>query len=303
MAYSSFAELSQAARESGSLAKAVTSLEAQEANTTPEAVRAHMHEALSVMRESVARGLTGEVRSRSGMTGGDAALLAESSSGPVGGIFTDALAAALATGEVNAAMGASSLRRRAAPRACCRRCSSPSEVGAGLPTTSSSMRCSLPRVSAASSPRAPRSPVQPAAARLRSAAERRWPQGPRRARVAGTVEQVGHASSLAMQGLLGLVCDPIGGLVEVPCVARNATGAAVALAAVEMALAGVEFPMPFDEVVDARRARRPLPSARHSGRLPVEGLAVTPTGKPARGRSFFVRPRRVAAATLVGTFS
>ena len=66
----------------------------------------------------------------------------------------------------------------------------------------------------------------------------------------GTPRQALHAVALAQQGTLGLVCDPLGGLVELPCVFRNATGAAIALAAIEMALAGVEFAIPADEVID-----------------------------------------------------
>jgi len=94
----------------------------------------------------------------------------------------------------------------------------------------------------------------------------------------GTPEQCGHAASFALQGLLGLACDPVGGLVEIPCVVRNATGAAVALAAVEMALAGVEFPIPFDEVATAMGSvgRSLPPSLRETA---LGGLAVTPTGK------------------------
>ena len=94
----------------------------------------------------------------------------------------------------------------------------------------------------------------------------------------GTPAQAGHAASLALQGQMGLVCDPIGGLVEVPCVYRNATGAAVALAAAEMALAGVEFPVPFDEVVDAMGlvGRSLPPSLRETA---LGGLAITPTGR------------------------
>jgi L-serine dehydratase len=94
----------------------------------------------------------------------------------------------------------------------------------------------------------------------------------------GTPSQAGHAASFALQGLLGLVCDPVGGLVEVPCVVRNATGTAVALAAVELALAGVEFPIPLDEVIDAMGhvGRSLPPSLRETAR---GGLAVTPTGK------------------------
>ena len=66
----------------------------------------------------------------------------------------------------------------------------------------------------------------------------------------GSPRQVSHAVALAQQGTLGLVCDPLGGLVELPCVFRNATGAAIAMAAIEMALAGIEFAIPADEVID-----------------------------------------------------
>jgi len=66
----------------------------------------------------------------------------------------------------------------------------------------------------------------------------------------GSPRQAGHATALAMQSTLGLICDPLGGLVELPCVFRNATGSAIALAAIEMALAGIEFAIPVDEVID-----------------------------------------------------
>jgi L-serine dehydratase len=77
---------------------------------------------------------------------------------------------------------------------------------------------------------------------------------------------------------MGLVCDPIGGLVEVPCVFRNATGASVTLAAVQMALAGVVFPVPFDEVVDSMGwvGRSMPPSLRETA---MGGLAITPCGR------------------------
>jgi L-serine dehydratase len=77
---------------------------------------------------------------------------------------------------------------------------------------------------------------------------------------------------------MGLVCDPVGGLVEVPCVVRNATGASVAMAAAELALAGVTFPIPFDEVAGAMAmvGRSLPPSLRETA---LGGLAVTPTGR------------------------
>lgn len=65
----------------------------------------------------------------------------------------------------------------------------------------------------------------------------------------GTPEQCCHAASIALSNLLGLVCDPVAGLVEVPCQTRNAMGVAGAYTAAELALAGVKFPVPLDEMI------------------------------------------------------
>ena len=67
----------------------------------------------------------------------------------------------------------------------------------------------------------------------------------------GTPEQVGHAAAFALKNLLGLICDPVSGLVEVPCVKRNALGAINAVAAAEMALAGLTSLFPLDQVIAA----------------------------------------------------
>ena len=69
----------------------------------------------------------------------------------------------------------------------------------------------------------------------------------------GAPEAAAHAAAMALKNLLGLVCDPVAGLVEVPCVKRNVGGAMVALSAAEMALAGIRSAIPPDEVVDAMR--------------------------------------------------
>jgi L-serine dehydratase len=66
----------------------------------------------------------------------------------------------------------------------------------------------------------------------------------------GSHQQLATSVALALQGMLGLICDPIGGLVEIPCIYRNASAAMQALAAAEMALAGLDFPVPADEVID-----------------------------------------------------
>jgi len=94
----------------------------------------------------------------------------------------------------------------------------------------------------------------------------------------GTGQQIGHAVAMALKNLMGLVCDPVAGLVEVPCVKRNVIGAVNAVSVADMAMAGITSRIPVDEVIDAM--------GEVGRRMPVEfretalgGLAVTPTGK------------------------
>src|SRR6266487_1145289 len=94
----------------------------------------------------------------------------------------------------------------------------------------------------------------------------------------GSPSQVGHAVALTMQGTLGLVCDPLGGLVELPCVFRNATGSAIALAGIEMALAGITFAIPVDEVIDVMGEIGREMDVRYR-ETAGGGLAATPTGR------------------------
>ena len=94
----------------------------------------------------------------------------------------------------------------------------------------------------------------------------------------GTPMQASHAVALAQQGTLGLVCDPLGGYVELPCVFRNATGAAIALAAIEMSLAGITFAIPADEVIDTMGEIGREMDVRYR-ETAGGGLAATPTGR------------------------
>ena len=94
----------------------------------------------------------------------------------------------------------------------------------------------------------------------------------------GDGQQIGHAVAMALKNLMGLVCDPVAGLVEVPCVKRNVIGAVNAVSVADMAMAGITSQIPVDEVIDAM--------GEVGRRMPVEfretalgGLAVTPTGK------------------------
>ncbi len=99
----------------------------------------------------------------------------------------------------------------------------------------------------------------------------------------GNGEQIGHAVAMALKNLMGLVCDPVAGLVEVPCVKRNVIGAVNAVSAADMALAGIESRIPVDEVIEAM--------GEVGRRMPVEfretalgGLAATPTGQAVKAR-------------------
>ena len=94
----------------------------------------------------------------------------------------------------------------------------------------------------------------------------------------GSGEQVGHAVAMALKNLMGLICDPVAGLVEVPCVKRNVVGAVNAVSCADMALAGITSRVPVDQVIDCM--------GDVGRRLPVEfretalgGLAATPFGQ------------------------
>ena len=99
----------------------------------------------------------------------------------------------------------------------------------------------------------------------------------------GSGEQICHAVAMNIANLMGLVCDPIAGLVEVPCVKRNVIGAMNAVSCADMALAGCESQVPVDEVIDAMD--------EVGRRMPVEfretalgGLAATPTGRAVKAK-------------------
>ena len=92
----------------------------------------------------------------------------------------------------------------------------------------------------------------------------------------GSVEQAAEAISITIQNMLGLVCDPVAGLVEVPCVKRNAMGSSQAMISADMALAGITSVIPVDEVVEAmHQVGKQMPSIFKE--TAEGGLATTPT--------------------------
>ena len=101
----------------------------------------------------------------------------------------------------------------------------------------------------------------------------------------GSPRAIVHAAAMAIKNLLGLVCDPVAGLVEVPCVKRNVIGAMNALSSADMALAGIESRIPPDQVIDAMKEVGDLMSVSLKG-TGESGLAGTPEGRSVQNRMF-----------------
>lgn len=245
-----------------------------------EKLLAAMRRRLAVMGESVRNGLASERLSASGLSGGDAAKM-ERFALRGGSWFREmdaVLAKALAAAEQNAAMG----RICAAPTA--GSCGILPAVlltameGRGLSEEETAM--ALFTASGIGMVIADRASISGAEggcqAECGSAAA--MAAGALTELEGGTPGMVGNACAFALKAVLGLVCDPVAGLVEVPCVKRNAMGAVQALAASELALAGVESKIPVDEVIDAMREVGGLlpQSLRETAQ---GGLAATKTAK------------------------
>ena len=278
--FKSLADAIAAAEAQGAtLAAVALAAEAEDSGRPVADIRASLARALAVMRGAIAQGETGDLRSASGLVGGDAAKLRTGPAGPLAGtVFRDVLMRALAVQEVNAAMGVI--------------VAAPTAGGAGvLPAVLTGLAArhaiaddrvvdalaTAGLIGAVVAERASLSGAE-GGCQAETGAAAGMAAGAATEMLGGTPRQVGHATALAQQGTLGLVCDPLGGLVELPCVFRNATGAAIALAAIEMALAGVEFAIPVDEVIDVMGEIGKAMDVRYR-ETAGGGLAATPTGR------------------------
>src|SRR6476646_6196222 len=278
--YKSLADAIRDAEASGrTLAQTALALESKDQGRTVDDIRSALKRALEVMRNAVERGLEGDLRSASGLVGGDALLVAKSRAGPLSGtLFGDVLARALAVQEVNAAMGVI--------------VAAPTAGGAGvLPAVLTgladargfsddkvidALACAA-LIGAVIAERASLSGAE-GGCQAETGSGAAMAAGAATEMLGGNPGQCGHDVALAMQGTLGLVCDPLGGLVELPCVFRNATGAAIALAGIEMALAGITFAIPVDEVIDVMGEIGASMDVRYR-ETAGGGLAATPTGR------------------------
>jgi len=278
--YRSLAEAVRDATAKGmTLAQLALETEADDQGRPVGEIRDALRRALYVMQGAVKQGLTGDLRSSSGLVGGDAAKLVNGPPGPLAGTpFRDILARALAVQEVNAAMGVI--------------VAAPTAGGAGvLPAvltglaaarglTDDHMVDALATAGLIGAVIAERASLSGAegGCQAETGAAAGMAAGAATEMLGGSPQQVSDAVAIAQQGTLGLVCDPLGGLVELPCVFRNATGAAIALAAVEMALAGITFAIPADEVIDTMGEIGREMDVRYR-ETAGGGLAATPTGR------------------------
>ncbi|MDE3152394.1 MAG: L-serine ammonia-lyase, iron-sulfur-dependent, subunit alpha [Gemmatimonadota bacterium] len=278
--YKSLAEaIRDAQAQRKTLARLALEAEALDQGRPVAEIREALGRALAVMRQASDRGMVGDLTSVSGLVGGDAAKLRLGPPGPLADtLFRDVLARALAVQEVNAAMGVI--------------VAAPTAGGAGvLPAVLTGIAAArnvsddalvdalatAGLIGAVVAERASLSGAE-GGCQAETGAAAGMAAGAATEMLGGTPAQVGHAVALAQQATLGLICDPLGGLVELPCVFRNATGAAIALAAIEMALAGIEFAIPCDEVIDVMGEIGREMDVRYR-ETAGGGLAATPTGR------------------------
>lgn len=289
MAFRTIAELVElSAKENKPISQIMIDVESEVSGKSRQEIIEMMTRNLDIMEEAVRRGIAEPARSRSGLTGGDAVLLQTylKEREPLSGrLLLDAVSKSVATNEVNAKMGTI--------------CATPTAGACGI--VPGTLFAVAPKLNASHdqmvnylftagaigfviannafiSGAAGGCQAEVGSATAMAAAAIVEMAG-------GSAEQSSQAVAIALKNMLGLVCDPVAGLVEVPCVKRNAMGAANAMVAADMALAGIKSAIPTDEVIDAMyRIGCAMPNTLKETAL--GGLAATPTGRELERRIF-----------------
>ncbi|HCJ57329.1 L-serine ammonia-lyase, iron-sulfur-dependent, subunit alpha [Lutispora sp.] len=254
-------------------------IESKESGLSAEEIKKRMYCNYAVMKDSVSNGINKAIPSVSGLTGGEGyRLWQERGKGLSGETILSAASRAMAVSNVNASMG----KIVAAPTAgSCgiipgvlmtvgeRLGKSDEEIAESLITTAVVGKIIAQNATLAGAEGGCQAECGAASAMAAAAAVQLS---------GGTPSQAGDAAAIAMKGVMGLVCDPVAGLVEVPCIKRNSFGAAQAILAADMAMSGIKSVIPVDEVIKA------MGEVGHA--MPVElretsmgGLAATNTGK------------------------
>ncbi|TYC84517.1 L-serine ammonia-lyase, iron-sulfur-dependent, subunit alpha [Acetobacterium wieringae] len=282
ISYDSVQELADKATKKGKpISALVLADQALQMERSQQDLIEEMNKSLQVMAEAASKGLNSGSKSASGLSGGDALKMKQAihAGQSLGGmVLSETLAKALAIAEVNACMG----RIVAAPTA--GSCGiipallltlkeaydlTEAQVVMSLFTAAGLGMVIAKKASISGAEGGCQAECGSAAAMAAAAAVEL---------MGGTPQMCAHACAIAIKSVLGLVCDPVAGLVEVPCVKRNASGAANALIAAEMALAGIESVIPVDEVIAAMKdIGDAMPKTLKE--TAEGGLADTPTAK------------------------
>ncbi len=282
MKYDSLADLVAAAEaENMTLSAYILKDQAAIAEKTEEEMFENMERALQVMKESVEDGLDPVKRSASGLTGGDAFKMNEAVKNGrniCGPFFGKAMVKALAVSQTNACMG----RIVASPTAgsCGILPSALLTLAEERNIPDKDLVMALFTASAVGIVIATNASVAGAAGGCQAecGAASAMAAAAMVELCGGTPKQCEHACAIALKNILGLVCDPVAGLVEIPCIKRNAGGVGNAMVAAELALAGIESHIPADEVIVAMKkvGDTMSPTLKETAE---GGLACTPTGK------------------------
>lgn len=260
------------------LSQAVLLAETEENDTDCDAVWTRMEKMLADMTDAVSKGLEPDIKSVGGLIGGNAYRLYTSSTGKnvCGSTLLKAVSYALAVTEINASMG----RIVAAPTAgasgilpgCVLAVQEAHELAVkdaieGLFVAAGIGKIIADNATLSGAEGGCQAECGSASAMAAAAVVNM---------MGGTPQMCFDSAAMALKGSLGLVCDPVAGLVEVPCSKRNATGSAMALVCADMALAGITSFIPFDEMVEALKRVGHMMSAdlRETAR---GGCAITPT--------------------------
>ncbi|QQE77531.1 L-serine ammonia-lyase, iron-sulfur-dependent, subunit alpha [Alicyclobacillus sp. SO9] len=289
MAFKRLHELIALANEKEvTIAKLMLETEKEHTGVSEEEILSNMSRQFDIMEEAARKGVEQPVHSKTGLSGGDAYLVnqyLQTGKSYLSGSALKAMAYALSVNEVNAGMG----RIVATPTA-----GSAGVLPGVLLHVLETGRYNRDEVVFSLLTAAALGLVIANSASISGAAGGCQAEiGSATAMAAGalvelgggTPEQVGHAVGLTLKNSMGLVCDPVGGLVEIPCIIRNGLHAVTALAAADMALAGVKSVIPPDQVIRAMyEIGNEMPSSlRETG---LGGLAATPAGKAMREQVF-----------------
>ena len=291
----SYESISELYKTAGALHKRIREIvledQAAQLEQPEETLIRQMEENLTVMLEAIENGSKPGVKSTSGLTGGDAYRLKqtiETGKHLCGDLMSNAIQMAMAVSEINAAMGkivaaptagscgilpgalGALIKVRKIPR---------EEVVLSMFTAGAIGMVVANKASIAGASGGCQAECGTASAMAAACIVEL---------LGGTPEMAAHAVAIALKCILGLVCDPVAGLVEIPCIKRNASGVTLAFTAAEMALAGIKSAIPVDETIEAlKRVGDGLPAALRE--TAQGGLAVTSTGQVLEQQVFGTR--------------